>query len=290
MHWSIPAITAATSWATADLLSKIAMNRKGYGEHTTLYARFSHSIPFMLIPFFATWPHEVDPLFWLMCLLTIPGDIVASTLYIKALKISPISIVVPLMGFAPVFMLVTSWLMLKEPPNIFGIAGVLMVAAGAYLLNLDRARGGILEPIKAIVKERGPLMVLAAAFIFSIDTAFGKRATQLSDPIFFSLFYCIFMALGYLPLLKREITRENVKMMLSSRILWGIGACFACGVTSFLYAIKVANIAYVSATGKISMLIAIIYGRIFFGETHIRQKIFGALLMITGIYMVLGLT
>ena len=286
MTWVFFSIATAFFWATADLISKIAMNRRGYSEYLTLYARFVHSLPVLLLFLLATWPHRVDPLFWLMCLLVIPGDIVASTFYIKALKISPISVVIPLMSFAPVFMLVTSTLMLKEPPSPTGLMGVILVTIGAYLLHLDKAASGPLEPLKALVKERGPRMVLAAAFIFSIDTALGKRATQLSTPIFFSFAYCLFMAIGYIPFVKAQLnSREGVIRFSKDPFYWCIGLCFAGGVICFLYAIKLSNIAYVSALGKVSMIIAVIYGKLFFHEEKLRQKLVGVLFMLVGIFL-----
>ncbi len=282
MPWALFAITAAVSWATADMLSKIAMTRRGYSERVTLFARFIHSLPFLLIPLIVS-NHQIDRRFWLYCLAVIPGDILASAMYIKALKISPISVVVPLMSFAPVFMLITSTLMLGEPPSTTGLIGVLLVTAGAYTLNLDRSSQGILAPLKAILTEKGPLMVIGAAAIFSIDTALGKEATKLSDPIFFSFFYSLFMSIGYAPFLSKE---KNRAVLFKAPILYGVGGCFALGVVSFLYAIKEANIAYVSATGKISMLVAILYGRFIFHEERTGQRMAGALLMLLGVYLI----
>ena len=285
--WALFSVIAALSWATADLLSKIAMNRRGFDEYVTLYARFVFSLPILLLALSKSWPHHIHPAFWIMCILVIPGDIIASTLYIKALKISPISIVVPFMSFAPVFMLLTSPLLLKEWPSITGATGVLLVTAGAYILHINRIQEGLLEPIKAIYKEKGPILVILAAFIFSIDTAFGKKAVAYSDPIFFSFYYCLFMALGYTPLaLKSQWLKRNLSHVAKEPLLWGIGLCFAIGVVCFLYAIREANIAYVSALGKISMIVAVIYGRIFFHEEGIRRKIAGVFLMILGIYLI----
>ncbi|BAT72409.1 conserved hypothetical protein [Thermosulfidibacter takaii ABI70S6] len=284
--WAIYAVIAAVCWATADLLSKIAMNKQDLDEYITLYSRFFFSIPFLVIFLYISSPHNVSSLFWLMCLLVVPGDIVASTLYIKALKISPISIVVPLMSFAPVFMLLSSPIILGEWPSPLGILGVLLVTTGAYVMHIDRLKSGVLEPIKAIYKDKGPLFVIIAAAIFSIDTAIGKKAVQYSDPVFFSFYYCLFMTLGYTPIVLRSSHSVKRLSFLKRKVLWGIGACFGIGVVAFLYAIQLANIAYVSAFGKISMLVAVLYGKIFFQEEGLKRKLTGVLLMLIGIYFI----
>lgn len=286
MIWMLFAFIAAFSWATADLISKICMNRMGVGEYQTLYARFALSVPFLAVPLLLQ-RHGVSPMFWVMCLLVVPGDVLASTLYIKALKSSPISVVVPLMSFAPVFMLVSSPVLLGEWPSALGILGVLLVTSGAYMLNLDRAREHLLTPLKLIFTEKGPRFVVAAAAIFSVDTAFGKKAVQFSDPVFFSFFYSLFMALAYTPFAARDVnSREKIFSFLKSPYMWGIGACFAAGVVSFLYAIRLSNIAYVSAVGKISMVIAIVYGRVFFQEEKLRQRLAGVFFMLVGIFLI----
>ncbi len=286
--WAIFALVAALSWATADLLSKICMNFKGHGEYETLYSRFLFSTPILLAVVAAHPPKHIDPAFWPVCGIIIAGDILASTFYIKALKISPISVVVPLMSFAPVFMLISSSIMLREPPSVLGATGVVMVTAGAYALHLDRKREGVLAPFKALFKEKGPLMVIAAAAIFSIDTALGKKAVHYSDPFFFSFTYCLLMCLGYTPLFLKDVnTQQRLKAFFKNGLFWLIGMLFAAGVLSFLLAIKMANIAYVSAVGKISMVIAVIYGRIFFGEGKLKQKLAGVSLMLIGIFLIL---
>ncbi len=283
--WMLFAFIAAFSWATADLFSKQLMNLEGKNEYITLFARFVFSIPPLALACFLTKPHTVNFRFWLVNLVVIPGDVIASTLYIKALNISPISIVVPLMSFAPVFMLLSSPIFLHEFPSFLGILGVITVTIGAYTLNINLRRESWLQPIKAIFFEKGPLYTIIAAAIFSIDTAFGKKAIIYSDVFFFSFAYSLMMSIVYFPIVIHK-SRDSLRDLFLNWRFFAVGFLFASGVLSFLIAIKLANIAYVSAFGKISMVIAVLYGKLFFKEEAFKERLLGVFIMMIGIFLI----
>lgn len=283
--WMLFAFLAAFSWATADLFSKRLMNFDGKSEYVTLFARFIFSLPLLFVVYLATSPHRCDVKFWLVNLVIIPGDVVASTLYIKALKLSPISIVVPLMSFAPVFMLLSSPIFLGEWPSPAGVLGVIMVTVGAYTLNINLSKYGIWEPLKALFKDKGPLYTIIAAAIFSVDTAFGKKAIYYSDVYFFSFWYSLLMSVAYLPVVYKN-SKGSLADIFKDWKFYAVGVLFGVGVLSFLVAIKLANIAYVSALGKVSMVIAVLYGKFFLGEESFKERLLGVFIMLAGIFLI----
>jgi len=66
---------------------------------------------------------------------------VSSVLFQRAMQISPVSLTVPYLAFTPALLLVTSYFMLGEVPEASGVAGVVVMTAGAYGLNTAGARG-----------------------------------------------------------------------------------------------------------------------------------------------------
>ena len=60
-------------------------------------------------------------------------------LFQRALQLSPVSLSVPYLAFTPAMLLVTSYFILGERPEPVGVAGVVVMTAGAYGLN---AMGG----------------------------------------------------------------------------------------------------------------------------------------------------
>ena len=283
--WFLFAFSAALSWATADLFSKILMNRRGADEYVTLWSRFLFSVPLLGMALLWKGVPKVGSTFWWTILGWLPGDLVASLLYIKAVKGYPLSLVVPLLSTAPLFMLFTSVVILGEYPSFMGLLGVVFVTLGAYTLNIHLREEGILAPLKAVYRVKGARYAVIAAFIFSVDTALGKMALRASSPLFFSFFYSLLMGLAFSPVVLKMSPVPGVVVRDWRFPL--VGLLFAVGVYSFLVAIGQANIAYVSGVGRLSMVIAVLYGRVFFGEIHWRQRLVGALIILAGVLLIL---
>lgn len=83
----------------------------------------------------------------------------------------------------------------------YGIVGIVFTAVGAYLLNVRATRKGILEPFKAVRRERGSLYMIIVAFIYSITSNLGKMAVLHSSPLFFAATYLPILSVILLPVL-----------------------------------------------------------------------------------------
>src|SRR5260370_7412409 len=59
------------------------------------------------------------------------------------------------------------WVTVGEPPSPLGVAGVLLSAAGVYLLNIGRAHISPWEPLRLLVTDRGQRYTLLAAFLYA---------------------------------------------------------------------------------------------------------------------------
>ena len=82
---------------------------------------------------------KLGPNFWLA--LTIGGslNVVAYTLYVKAIRLADLSLMSPLSTLTPLFLLITSPLIVKEIPTIWDAFGVFLIVIGSYVLNLNAA-------------------------------------------------------------------------------------------------------------------------------------------------------
>ncbi|MBI3583222.1 MAG: EamA family transporter [Nitrospinae bacterium] len=151
--WFIYSLLSAFFLALTDAVSKKAL----ITENTPFiaWARYTYAVPFLLLTVpFIEFP-KIDFTFILTCILLIPLEITAILLYVEAIKISSLSMTLPFLSFTPLFLIMTSYLILGELPDKSGFVGILLVASGAYLLNIHTIRYGILEPLRAIRRERG---------------------------------------------------------------------------------------------------------------------------------------
>lgn len=128
-------------------------------------------------------------------------NIIAVVFYYKALKSTDISLAVPMLFFTPIFLIVTSFIFLKELPSIFGISGILLIVIGSYILNMTKNIRHLSDPFKNIFETKGIFYMLIVAFIFSISSNFDKLVVQNSDPYFGSslvnlLLGCFFLGLS----------------------------------------------------------------------------------------------
>jgi hypothetical protein len=70
-----------------------------------------------------------------------------------------------------------------------GLLGVLLIAIGSYMLNIDNATSGFFKPVKAILDEKGSWIMILVAGIYSITSNLGKMAIRETGPVFFALFH-----------------------------------------------------------------------------------------------------
>jgi drug/metabolite transporter (DMT)-like permease len=186
MSWFIYALVCALSLATADALSKKALD-DNTDPYIVAWARTGYAAPFIavIIPFIDI--PELDSVFFVITFLAIPLDIIAVLLYIRAIKVSPLSLTLPFLSLTPIFLIVTSYIILGEKPDKFGFIGIILVVIGAYLLNVHTISQGFLAPFRAIAEEKGSVLMIIVAFIFSIGICLGKIAIQHSSTEFFVL-------------------------------------------------------------------------------------------------------
>jgi len=166
---------------------------------------------------------------------------------VRALSISPLSLTIPFLAFTPLFMLLTGWVVLREVPNAQGVAGILLIVAGAYAINIDKIRGGVLAPFKAIAREPGSRLMLIVAFIWSISSVYDKVATVNSSPAFYSSFFSVVYGLIYIPLLVIGLRKMPLSRGTTPR-LFLLGFVFAVMIMAQMMAIEMTLASYVIAT------------------------------------------
>jgi drug/metabolite transporter (DMT)-like permease len=225
---------------------------------------------------------EVQPGFYRAALVSVALNMVGVTLEVKALSVSPLSLTVPFLAFTPLFMIATSFLVLHETPDVKGLAGIVLVTAGAYAINLEKIRGGFLGPIKAIAREPGSRLMLLVALLWSVSAVYDKVATVASSPSFYSAFFAAAFGVLYAPALVVGLRKKPVDRAMVPR-LFLIGFVCAVMVLSQFAAVRLTLASYVIAVKRSGMLLSVVLGRFVFGERSLAVRLLGAALMIAGV-------
>jgi len=279
MSWIVYALITAFSIATADAISKKAMIRSH--EYVIAWVRQGYTLPFLAVVFFFIEIPPLDNTFWLTLLIAVPLDVTAIILYVKAIRLSPLSLTIPFIALSPMFVIITAFVILGELPDISGLFGILLIVIGAYLLNVRATKHGVLGPIKAIKKERGSVLMIIVALIYSVTSTLGKVAVLHSSPLFFGAFYPFILTIiftvivGYKGHLSGVISRP--------RIFLGIGFFIAMMMLSHFTAISLTDVAYMISVKRLSLLFSVAYGWILFGERNVAERLIGSILMIAGV-------
>jgi drug/metabolite transporter (DMT)-like permease len=280
--WVFLSLTAAFTLATSDALTKKALT--SHNEYIVAWLRLIFSLPLLLIIFFLFIPvPRLDKEFYTAFFLSLPLEILSIVLYIKALRLSPLSLTLPFLALTPVFLIFVSYVMLGEKVSFWGAMGILFIAAGSYTLHISKIKEGIFEPLRAITKERGSVLMIGVALIYSFTSSLGKMAIEHSSPLFFGITYFSALALFFTPIAiyKGETIRGRAVL---SVLLPGV--FYSLMVVSHMIAISLAKVAYVISVKRMSLIIGVFYGYLFFKEKNIRERLTGSLLMVIGFIIV----
>ena len=284
MNWFFLPLSCAFFTASADALCKKSLLESN--EYLVAWVRVGFAAPFLLLilPFIAV--PKLDIYFFLAILILLPLETTALILYMKAIKLSPLSLTLPFLALSPIFMIFTSNLMLGERLDKYGIIGIALTAIGAYLLNVRTARKGVFEPFKAIGRERGSLYMIIVAFIYSITSNLGKMAILHSSPLFFAATYLPILASILFPVLVWKNHDRMKQLFFHSAIFSLIGLAIAFATITHFLAVYTVEIPYVISVKRTSLLFGIMYGAIWFKEAHIRDRLIGSIVMIAGVIII----
>jgi drug/metabolite transporter (DMT)-like permease len=284
--WVLLSLVSAFTLATSDALTKKALTRQN--EYLVAWCRLLFSLPLLLLLWTSVPRPKLDPYFWGAFVLALPLEIMALILYIKALRISPLSLTLPFLSLTPVFLILVSYLIMGEKVSLKGGIGILFLAAGSYTLNLREMRKGIIEPLRAVVKEKGSVLMIGVALIYSLTSTLGKVAIVHSSPLFFGTTYFIILTIIFAPVALWMDRREMKRFVAEKQYkrLFVPGLLYSVMVVCHMIAISLTKVAYMISLKRASLLFGVIYGYLFFREKNIQERFAGAFLMFIGFVMI----
>lgn len=284
LPWALLSFNTAVTEATKDVLLKQSLRTIAPLPATAVQSLMIAACLVPLVGF--TGIPALDTTFWLALLSSSLFNALAFWLYSEALHHGDLSLVAPLISLSPVFMLVTSPLVVGEYANAQAGAGVILVAIGAYVLN---SRGVATkpkhwyDPLRTIWRSRGSRSMFLVAILWSITSNIDKVGIQHSSPFFWLLW--VYASIGLL-LLPRSL-QLGIPEAAPWRRLWLSAVIATFGISSQMYALLQTQVVNVIAIKRLSTLIGVLYGAWIFREQHLRDRLLGAGLMLAGAVLIL---
>lgn len=231
----------------------------------------------------------LGPIFALTLLVDGGLNAVAFWFYSRALKAGDLSLAAPIVNLTPLFMLVTSPLIVGEQPQIENIVGIVLISGGAYALNWTGKKQSFWAPLQALWTHPASRFMLIVALLWSITANLDKVGVQHSSPLLWVT--CVFFCMGLAQLGLMQFNPQPEKAGSIRDWPWGwlllIGLFMGISVGSQMYALTLTNVVNVIAIKRLSTLLGVGYGALIFSEKHIRSRLFGACLMVLGAVLVL---
>lgn len=283
--WLLLALVCALLVGTGDILSKYALRKSPEG--IVGLARLLFGLPILGVALWIKGMSSLPLSFGTTILWMLPLELSAYLLYLKAIRVAPLSLTVPFLSLTPVFTILTSWLLLGEKIPFAGAFGILAVTVGAYLLYLDPAQGRWFEPLLSLFREEGSRFMICAAFLYSITSNLGKRAIQLSDPFTFAFLYQTLDVFVLWLFIRRNGARSLEKQILSQwKIYLSLGSVMAFAFLVHCLGIAQAPVPYFIAVKRTSMMVGVLYGGYLFKEERILQRVIATGCMVVGVGLI----
>jgi drug/metabolite transporter (DMT)-like permease len=225
----------------------------------------------------------------LLLAVTLPLEVLAYYLFLTAIRLSPLSLTIPLLSFTPAATVLTSWLLLGEQIGVVGIMGVVLVTIGAYVLNLDPTDLTFLGPLKSVASEPGTRRMLLVSVLWALTCTLGKGGVNMYGAIEFGLLLTALITAVFVFGAVVRLLRGDSELVLENRTIgfFALGAVvLAIQSVAHFVAIGMAPVAYMISVKRIGMVIGVIFGWLFFREEHIRWRLMGSMIMLFGVTII----
>ncbi len=283
MMWLPIAFGVALFDSLKNVLAKKTL--QNIDEYIVAWANSFFSAIF-LIPIFFFGVPEIKPMFFVGLIVSGTLNIAALIFFMKSIKSGDLSKTVPLTTLSPLLLLITSPLIVGEFPSFWGILGMISIVTGAYLLNFRKGETDYLAPFKSIVKEKGPRYMLIVVLIWAISANFDKIAVINSSPMFYSFavqsYIGVLMLFFVIPRYREtpETFRHNLKALI------GVGFFSTLTIICHMIALSLTIVPYVISIKRTNSILSVLFGKIFFNEGQLKERLVAATLMFIGVLLI----
>jgi uncharacterized membrane protein len=284
MIWIILALLTAVFESFKNVFSKMSV--RNINEYVAAWSMSLFALPLLIPALLVLGIPSISAGFWITVIVNSMLLALASVLYMKALKASDLSVTAPMVTFTPLFLLLTSPLILGEFPRILGFAGILLVVLGSYLLNIREQKKHIFAPFKALLTEKGTRLMLAVAVIWSVTAVIDKVGIGQSSPLCYAVATTGLMCVWLLPLMLWFGRRDLHHIVSSAKILVPIGLCSGLVLIFQMTALTMTLVAYVISIKRFSAIGSVFLGWLIFKETGLRERLLGATVMVAGVILI----
>lgn len=206
----------------------------------------------------------------------------------RAYHTGDLSLTYPLSQTSMLWVPLWGVLLLGEKISQPGLAGIALILCGAYCVQLRRlAWQEITRPFHNL-RDPGVIAALMAGFIYSIGSVVDKSGVTIYPPFHFTYLLVAFMLLYMTLNILRPRFRGRIlaEFRASRHLVFLSGPIMMGSFFTFRYGLKLAPMSYAVPVRQVSLLIGVLIGVFFLGESCGRMRFSAALLILAGVALI----
>lgn len=244
---------------------------------------FTLTLPF--VPEHFSWPSQHT---LLMASIGAVCFVLYHLLNGRAYREGDLSVVYPLSQTSIIYVPIWGMTLLGERLTLPGLCGILLVILGTYSVQLQRLfLSDMLRPFRDL-KSVSVRASLGAGFIYSIGSIAEKNGVKYCPPLLFTYVLVMMMLLlmslnlcrpRYRRLIGEEL-RENWRLILCS------GPVVMASFLTFRFGLNLAPVSYAVPVRQVSIMVGVLIGIFFLGESCAKIRIMAAALILCGAILI----
>lgn len=203
MTWFPLAAVAALCYALQGAWSKRLTET--VSRQAATWAIFAFSFPLLLLYLAVDGLPAVEARFWWVLAVNLVLYVISFRLYVSALQVGELGVTYPLLAVTPVFVVPIEWLVLGDRVGLLGLGGIVLVAAGVYLLQIERRTRSLLAPFRAVAARPGARRMLAVALVWAVSGTLDRAAVLSASPAAYGVAISLAVGMALAPSALRDV-------------------------------------------------------------------------------------
>jgi drug/metabolite transporter (DMT)-like permease len=292
----LAALGAAFCWAVSPILYRQALFKSKPISANIVRLATNAAVMVVLLVAFGWWGAMASLPLGVVAVVVVSGVFglgLGDTFYLYGLKSVGVSVAVPLAATYPLFSLLWTTLLLRQPVTATIVAGALVIVLGIWLLS--RGKNGTAALVKGKLALTGVAVSLAAAAAWSVSVTMMGVAINMPGVNSFAANYAVVtvritalavMLMIAAPFIDR--TRGFLKLSKRTIIELTVGGLVANGLGWLLMNYSFLNIPSAQAVpiSSITPLFSALAGFLLFREKATLSRVLGAFVIVVGVILI----
>lgn len=286
MIWFLYALLSAIFLSLSEIFQKRGLFKEHALDFNLLKYFFSFLMALFLLPFIS---FDIPLVVWLFVLLVTLIGAVGNLYRAKAYKHMDISSVAPFFNLSPAFVAIIAFFFLGETLSINQFFGIIILIAGAYILEVDHNVHSLTTPLKKLLKSRYIHYILFVLTLLGFGSIIDKKIiNSYLTPIQFLFLAALFISFHFFTfsLFKygfkgiKEIFKKGKKDAFFSALFWMLEIFF------YLKALSLQLVSLVVPIKRLNTLFTTIGGGAIFRDKGLYLKAIACIIMLFGAYLI----